>query len=110
MKIRPFLKLIRIHTSSLTQRCVLLAAILAGERRIPILIAYALWVILFHAVGFVDNNIEDYKHDRKDPAKKHFPLVTGEASLRQTKTFCYSLSYSEFLWLSLGYYQSHSYC
>ena len=61
-----------VYTSSLTQGGVLLAAILAGERRIPILIAYALWAILFHTVGFVDNNIEDYEHDRKDPAKKHF--------------------------------------
>ena len=73
LKIRSFLKLIRIHTSSLTQGGILLAAILAGERRIHILIAYALWTILFHAVGFVDNNIEDYEHDRKDPAEKHFP-------------------------------------
>ena len=89
MKIRSFLKLVRIHTSSLTQGGVILAAILAGERRIPILIAYALWAILFHAVGFVDNNIEDYEHDRKDPAKRHFPLVTGEVSLRQAKIFCY---------------------
>jgi len=90
MKIRPFLKLVRIHTSSLTQGGVLIAAILAGERRIPILIAYALWAILFHAVGFVDNNIEDYEHDRKDPAKNHFPLVTGEVPLKQAKTFCYT--------------------
>jgi len=90
MKIRPFLKLVRIHTSSLTQGGVLIAAILAGERRILILIAYALWAILFHAIGFVDNNIEDYEHDRKDPAKKHFPLVTGEVSLKQAKVFCYT--------------------
>jgi len=97
LKIRSFLKLVRIHTSSLTQGGVLLAAILAGERRIPILIAYALWVILFHAVGFVDNNIEDYKHDKEDPAKKHFPLVTGEVSLKQAKAFCYTGMLSAFL-------------
>jgi len=90
LKIRSFLKLVRIHTSSLTQGGVIIAAILAGERRIPILIAYALWAILFHAVGFVDNNIEDYEHDRNDLAKRHFPLVTGEVTLKQAKTFCYS--------------------
>jgi len=90
LKFRSFLKLVRIHTSSLTQGGILLAAVLAGERRIPILIAYALWAVLFHAVGFLDNNIEDYEHDRKDPAKKHFPLVTGEVSLKQAKIFCYT--------------------
>jgi len=97
LKFRSFLKLIRIHTSCLTQGGVLLAAILAGERRIPILIAYALWAILFHAAGFVDNNIEDYEHDRKDPAKMHFPLVTGEVTLKQAKTFCYTGMLSAFL-------------
>jgi len=103
MKIRSFLKLVRIHTSCLTQGGVILATILAGERRIPILIAYALWAILFHAVGFVDNNIEDYEHDRKDPAKKHFPLVTGEVSLRQAKTFSYTGMLIAFL---LGFFMA----
>jgi len=97
LKTRPFLKLVRIHTSSLTQGGVILAAILAGETRIPILIAYAFWAVLFHAVGFVDNNIEDYEHDRNDPAKKHFPLVTGEVTLKQAKTFCYTGMLSAFI-------------
>ena len=60
MKIRPFLKLIRIHTSSPTQGGVLLAAILAGERRIPIFIAYALWVILVPSSSFQDSSSSLY--------------------------------------------------
>ena len=84
------MKPVRIHTSPLTRGGIVLAVISAGERRILVLIAYALWAILFHAVGFMDNNIEDYEHDKKDPAKKHFPLVTGEVTLRQAKAFCYT--------------------
>jgi len=106
----PWLRLIRIHTASLTQPVVLLGLVLAdvriGWRWIP----YALFAVVYHAGGFLQNNILDFRHDRLDPAKAHFPLISGEVSLRHAKglftgltvlTFLAGLCLSHGRWLSI---------
>ena len=78
-----WLRLIRIHTSSLTQPVVLLGVVLAGIRSWTLWFLYALFAVVYHAAGFLHNDISDYRHDKQDAAKAHFPLISGEVSSRQ---------------------------
>jgi len=87
-----WLRLIRIHTSSLTQAAVLLGLVLAGKNMGWSWFLFAFFAVLFHATGFLHNDLCDYKHDKEDHAKKHFPLVTGEVSLRQATHVCFILT------------------
>lgn len=84
-----WLKLLRIHTASLTFPAVLLGAIIGGETDLFRLLNFVLWAILFHGVGFAANNVFDIEYDRTDPHKSHFPLVTGEISLENAKSFVF---------------------
>ena len=106
----PWLRLIRIHTASLTQPVILLGLVLAdvriGWRWIP----YALFAVIYHAGGFLQNNILDFRHDKLDPAKAHFPLISGEVSLGHAKglftgltvlTLLLGLGLSQGRWLSI---------
>lgn len=80
-----WLRLVRIHTSSLTQPTVLLGLALAGVAGPWLYAVFAVFAILYHAAGFVHNDIRDDREDREDPAKRHFPLVSGEITLAQAK-------------------------
>jgi len=63
---------------------VVLGYVLAGNPLFDIrALAWALFGLVFHAWGFVQNNIFDYEHDRKDPSKAHHPLMTGEITWSQ---------------------------
>jgi 4-hydroxybenzoate polyprenyltransferase len=84
--VREYLKLFRIHTAALTMAIVMLGYALAAESiNIKDLFLFALFGLLFHAIGFLDNNICDYKYDLKDPSKKHFPLITGTICLEKAR-------------------------
>ena len=106
----PWLRLIRIHTASLTQPVVLLGLVLAdvriGWRWIP----YVLFALIYHSGGFLQNNILDFRHDKLDPAKVHFPLISGEFSQGKAKglftcltilTLLLGLGLSQGRWLSI---------
>lgn len=101
-----WLRLLRIHTSSLTQAAVLLGLVMAGITDWWLWLCGALFAVVYHASGFIFNNIRDLKHDRQDPAKKHFPLVSGEIPLTQAKRLYFSLTLITLLigiWLSTGH-------
>jgi len=100
-----WLRLIRIHTSSLTQAVVLLGFVLAGERDWRLWSGGALFAVIYHAAGFIFNNICDSEYDRRDPAKKHFPLISGEIPLARAKRLYFFLTLVTLLtgiWLSKG--------
>jgi len=80
------LKLLRIHTFSLTGPAIIIGYILQGNVNLYYAIAILIYALLFHAFGFLWNNIFDLKYDKLDPAKKHFPLVSGEITLSQART------------------------
>lgn len=80
-----WLRLLRIHTSSLTQPVVLLGLVLAGVKVGWMYPVFALFAVIYHAAGFIQNDIYDHRQDQSDPAKKHFPLVTGEISIKQAR-------------------------
>lgn len=86
-----WLRLIRIHTASLTQPIVLLGIFAAGVRDWKLYFLYAVFAVVYHAAGFVQNDICDYAQDRQDTVKKHFPLISGEISLKQAKYLYYVL-------------------
>lgn len=64
---------------------VILGAIIGGVRDPATLALFALFAVLYHFFGFLDNNLCDLQWDKKDPAKKHFPLVSGEISPKTAK-------------------------
>lgn len=78
MTTRAWLQASRIHTASLTIPGTLLGVVAAGHTEPVTLLLFGLWALLYHAIGFLDNNVCDLEHDRRDPAKAHFALVTGE--------------------------------
>lgn len=81
-----WLRLVRVHTASLTMAGAVVGGLLAGGSP-GMLALLAGWALLYHAAGFALNNVADYKADLKDPAKTHFPLVTGEISLDAARVF-----------------------
>lgn len=85
LTLRNWLTFLRIHTSNLSQVGAILGVLIAGVRDIPTLILFAVWGFFYHAWGFTDNNLCDYEHDLKDPAKQHFALIKGDISLYQAK-------------------------
>ena len=99
-----WLRLVRIHTSSLTQPTVLLGLVLAGVNDWRLYPLYALFAVIYHAAGFVHNDIKDDQQDKDDPAKKHFPLVSGEITLQQAKNVYRGLT---LLMLMLGVFLSN---
>jgi len=61
---------------------VVLGYVLAGNPLFDVrALGWALFGLLFHAWGFLQNNIFDYQYDKKDPSKAHHPLVKGEITL-----------------------------
>lgn len=58
---------------------VVLGYVLAGNPLFDVrALAWALFGLLFHAFGFLQNNLFDYELDKKDPSKAHHPMITGE--------------------------------
>lgn len=80
-----WLRLLRIHTAALAQGLVLVGLGLSGARDWTTWLLFALLAVAYHAAGFVHNDICDVEHDKSDPAKSHFPLVSGEVSLRDAR-------------------------
>lgn len=100
-----WLRLVRIHTSSLTQAVVLLGLVIDGKWEWLRVVLFALFAVVYHAAGFIYNDICDYEHDRCDEAKKHFPLVSGEISLRLARSLYTVLGLITLIfgtWLSKG--------
>jgi len=60
----------------------LMGYILAGGCSPMMAIAWLLFGLLWHYAGFLQNNLFDYKYDKLDPAKQHFPLVKGTIRYR----------------------------
>jgi 4-hydroxybenzoate polyprenyltransferase len=87
MTLNAWIRQVRIHTSCLTQAGLVIGLLLAGETNLLKYVLFMLFGVIFHAVGFTANNYFDYKYDRTDESKAHFPLVTGEISLLDTKRF-----------------------
>ena len=42
---------------------------------------WAIFGLIFHGIGFLQNNIFDLAVDKKDPNKQHFPLVRGDINV-----------------------------
>lgn len=63
---------------------VVLGYVLAGNPLFDVrALAWAFFALLFHAFGFLQNNIFDYDYDKKDPSKAHHPLMTGEITVER---------------------------
>jgi 4-hydroxybenzoate polyprenyltransferase len=77
----------RPHTASLTIPATLLGAAAAGATEPALYALLGVWALLFHYFGFVHNNLADLPHDRADPSKAHFPLVSGTIAERTAKRF-----------------------
>jgi len=78
-----WLRLIRIHTASLTQGVVFIGLMLSPHWSWYHVGLFSIFGILFHAAGFVDNDIRDFPYDQEDKVKQHFPMVSGEITLKQ---------------------------
>jgi hypothetical protein len=66
---------LRVHTAAITAPSALLGYLLAGGPLVSF--GSVLWLafgVTYHAAGFLDNNLQDYKYDVKDPSKGMFPL------------------------------------
>lgn len=61
---------------------MILGYLLAGGSNLLFVGLWALWGVLYHAWGFLQNNLRDYQHDKADPSKQNFPLVKGVVSYR----------------------------
>jgi 4-hydroxybenzoate polyprenyltransferase len=105
MKISTWIKVGRIHTACLTFSITILGYIAAGGRELINIILLFIFGLLWHYVGFLDNNCCDYEYDKKDPNKKHFPLVTGEIKLLHAQLVVFFLLIILF---TLGIYISNN--
>lgn len=70
----------RTHTASLTMPVVMIAALVA-HYSITWVFLFAIFAYCFHATGFMQNNIFDYKWDVTDPYKTHFPQMKGQINM-----------------------------
>jgi hypothetical protein len=84
---RDWIVLGRPHTASLTIPATLLGAVVAGASDPALYLLLGIWALLFHYFGFVHNNLADLPHDRSDPGKQHFPLVSGVIAPTRAKAF-----------------------
>lgn len=75
--LKDWIVLGRPHTASLTIPSTLLGAVVAGTSDLLLVGLLGAWALLFHYFGFVHNNLADLPHDKADPSKRHFPLVSG---------------------------------
>ncbi|MEM1944147.1 MAG: UbiA family prenyltransferase [Nitrososphaerota archaeon] len=83
MSIVEWVRIGRIHTAALTMPITLLGYVLAGGIDLLTGLGWVLFALLWHYVGFLQNNIFDYRYDRADPEKSHFPLVRGSIGIRE---------------------------
>mgnify|MGYP001626355588 CR=1 FL=1 len=79
--IKQYLIFSRIHTASLTIPVVMISYLIYG-RDLWTLFLLSVFALLFHAFGFMWNNIFDYKYDKIDKYKQHFPLISGEINIK----------------------------
>lgn len=73
----------RWHTAALTVPITIIGMIIAGPAATWPVIEFALFGLLFHVLGFAQNNLADYRYDIEDPSKSHHPLVNGDISYRK---------------------------
>jgi len=77
MSVAEWIRVGRIHTAALTMPITLAGYVLAGGRDPLVGLGWVLFGLLWHYVGFLQNNLFDLRYDRLDPEKQHFPLVRG---------------------------------
>ncbi len=65
---------------------MVLGYVLAGGSSLLFIGLWALWGLLYHAWGFLQNNLKDYEHDKTDPSKQNFPLVKGVISFGRAQS------------------------
>lgn len=84
MALKDYIVFTRIHTAALSVPLTVLGVLLAG---VPVMswqtLEFAVLGLLFHAIGFAQNNLADYRYDIQDPAKQHHPLVQGRINFRK---------------------------
>ncbi len=103
---RAYLQLFRIHTASLTIPAVVIGYLLATHTPSPLYIfLISIYALLFHAFGFLWNNIFDYPYDKEDVYKQHFPLVSGAVNYTQAKKIAISGTIVSFIY---GFYLFHN--
>lgn len=86
--VRAWLRLFRAHTVILEAPLAVLGAALGlGTIKDPIIIAWLLFGIIYHTVGYGMNSYVDWKKgfDKEDSRKSHHPLNTGEISPESAK-------------------------
>lgn len=85
-KLSTWIKSGRIHTASLTMPIFILGHLTAGGELFSwMTLHWAMLGLLWHWVGFLDNNKYDTEYDKLDPNKQHFPLVQGLLKLEHVK-------------------------
>ena len=77
-----WVKVGRIHTACLTMAITLMGYVYAGGSDVLTGFLWLLFGLGWHYFGFLQNNVFDYKYDKMDPNKQHFPLVSGRVSYR----------------------------
>ena len=91
MKLREWLKLFRAHTSPALW-CLILTPYLHNAELFTLNTA-ALWVLaeLVHHISWGQNSLMDFTqgYDKKDPAKKHHPLLTGALGVTESVNMIY---------------------
>lgn len=80
---KEWIKLGRPHTASLTIPGTLLGPVIAGHQDPLLYLLLGIWALGFHYFGFMHNNLCDLPHDKADPSKAHFPLVSGVIAERK---------------------------
>jgi len=77
--LKNYITFFRIHTASLTIPVVWIAYIVSTHAFNWVEFLFiGIFALLFHAFGFAWNNLLDYKWDKEDRFKQHFPLVSGD--------------------------------
>lgn len=88
MGLKDYITFTRWHTAALTVPITVIGLLIAG---VPAgswqVLEFALFGLLFHALGFAQNNLADYKYDIEDPSKSSHPLVSGKIKFRAANFF-----------------------
>lgn len=90
MALKDWLQLTRAHTAPLEAVPAFVGAALgAGTVYSPMVLAWGVFGVLYHLVGYGHNSIEDYNsgHDKNDPHKQHHPMNRNGILFRTLATF-----------------------
>lgn len=110
MNLKEWITQTRIHTACLTMAGTVLPIALINNSLYHLdVLFFALWALIFHATGFTHNNVCDYKYDKVDPGKQHFPWIHDPKAYEKMKWVVYigtliGLYFG--LWLSNGEFWS----